>query len=258
MSFETAKKEAAVKTATAPSDTDTDTVDAEVVEVVESNSIVPAAATSIAPYVEGEDAEGEFSARDIIWPTLSLVTKTSSNAELYGIGAWVINKDTPIGKMDQPLRVIAVRIIKAYQEQLPFGSGTRPKMFRTAQEVHSAGLSLEWGAEKRAAEVLGVRFWIPQPKGVDAPHIFMLDGPEGPGTVAKFFAARTTYGTVGKTLIHAKQTFLRTDKGGLPSGWWEMTATKEAKNGNTWLLPRLKPAGRVDEKLASYLRDLGV
>jgi hypothetical protein len=144
------------------------------------------------------------------------------------------------------------------QKQIPFGTGARARMFRTAEEVLQAGLSLEWGSEARAAEVLGVRFWVPQPEGVDAPHVFTLEGPEGYGAIVKFFAARTTYGTVGKTLISASQTFLRKDRGGLPSGVWEMTATKEAKNGNTWLLPRLKPAGKTSPDLAAFLKSLGV
>lgn len=212
-----------------------------------------------AHYVEGEDAEGEFSSRDMLWPSLTIITKTSNMAEMLGIGTWAINKETAIGKMDKPLKVIAVKIQKAYQEQLPYGAQVRPRIFRTAQEVYDAGLTLEWDTDQpRAAEVLGVRFWVPQPEGVDAPGVFTLGSPEGPGAICKFFAARTTYGTVGKTLINASQTFLRKDNGGLKSKWWELTATKEARNNNTWLLPRLRAAENVDPKLQAFLEDLGV
>lgn len=255
MTFETAEKEAP---AAVSSENKAPVTEITPVVVDDKSVSLRPAQTPAAIYVENEDAEGEFSSRDVIWPNLSLVTKTSADAETYGIGAWLVNKETPVGKMDKPLKLIAVKIQKAYQEQVPFGSGVRPRMFRTAAEVAAAGLSLEWTSDARAAEVLGVRFWLPQPEGVDAPHVFNLEGPEGLGTIVKFFAARTTYGTVGKTLIGAQQTFLRKDKGGLASGWWEMTATKEAKNGNTWLLPRLRPAGKVDEKLSAFLRDLGV
>lgn len=215
--------------------------------------------TAPAPvYIEGEDAEGEFSARDIQWPSLSLVSKTSAEAETLGIGSWVVNKTTPVGKMSEPLNIVALKIQKAYQEQLPFGTGQKPRMFKTAAEVLAAGLSLEWGAEQRAAEVLGVRFWLPQPKEVDAPDVFIIESPEGLGTVVKFFAARTTYGTVGKTLIQASQTFLRPDKGGLASKWWSITATKESKNGNTWLLPRLKPGNATSPEMLDFLKTIGV
>lgn len=211
-----------------------------------------------AHYFESDDAEGEFSSRDIQWPSLNLVTKTSADADTFGIGAWLVNKETPVGKMTEPLNVVAVKIQKAYQEQLPFGTGARARMFRTAAEVEAAGLSLEWGSDARAAEVLGVRFWLPQPKDVDAPHIFMLESPEGMGTIVKFFAARTAYGSVGKTLIQASQTFLRPDRGGMASKWWELTATKEAKNGNTWLLPRLKPGNATSPEMIAFLKSLGV
>lgn len=223
-----------------------------------SLAITPKAAAPVAVYVEGEDAEGEFSSRDIQWNSLSLVTKTSADADTYGIGTWLVAKETPVGKMTEPLHVIPVKIQKAYQEQLPFGTGARPRMFRTAAEVVEAGLSLEWGSDARAAEVLGVRFWLPQPEGVDAPHIFILESPEGMGTIVKFFAARTAYGTVGKALIQASQTFLRPDKGGMVAKWWEMTATKEAKNGNTWLLPRLKPGKPTSPEMAAFLKSIGV
>ena len=228
----------------------------DVQEVSATLAMRPAA--PVAVYVEGEDAEGEFSSRDIQWPSLGLVTKTSADADLYGAGTWLVGKETPIGKHTEPLKVIAVKIQKAYQEQIPFGTGARARMFRTADEVLQAGLSLEWGSDARAAEVLGVRFWVPQPEGVDAPHVFTLEGPEGYGAIVKFFAARTTYGTVGKTLILASQTHLRRDRGGLVSGTWEMTATKEVKPPNTWLLPRLKPAGKTSPDLAAFLKSLGV
>ena len=235
------------------------TADAELRDKEEvSTALVVPVTKSTAVYVEGEDAEGEFSSRDVQWPGLSLVTKTSADADVYGAGTWLVGKEAPVGKMDKPLKIVAVKIQKAYQEQIPFGTGAKARMFRTAQEVHEAGLSLEWGAEARAAEVLGIRFWLPQPSDVDAPHIFTEDGPEGPGAIVKFFAARTTYGTVGKTLISASQTFLRSDKGGLSAGVWEMTATKESKNGNTWLLPRIKPAGKTSPDLAAFLKSLGV
>jgi hypothetical protein len=213
---------------------------------------------AVAHYVEGEDAEGEFSSRDMLWPSLKIVSKTSADAEVYGIGSWIIGS-VKVGEMTKPVKVVAVKIQKAYQEQLPYGSQVRPRIFRTSADVFAAGLTLDWDTDRpRAAEVLGVRFWVPQPEGVDAPDVFVLEGPEGPGAIVKFFAARTAYGTVGKTLIHAHQTHLRADKGGLISKWWNLTATKEARNNNTWLLPRLALGEKVDEKLIAFLKDLGV
>lgn len=228
----------------------------DVQEVSATLAVRPAA--PVAVYVEGEDAEGEFSARDIQWPSLSLVTKTSANAEIYGIGTWLVGKEVPVGKATEPLKLVAIKIQKAFQEKVPFGSGIRARMFRTSEEVYQAGLSLEYGADAYASEVLGIRFWLPQPEGVDAPHIFTLEGPEGWGVVVKFFAASTTHGTVGKALSSAIHTFLHPRSGGLRSGVWEMTATKETRNGNTWLLPRLKPAGKTSPELLAFLKSLGV
>lgn len=225
---------------------------------VPSTALIVSTPKPLSVYVEGEDVIGEFSERDIKYDSLALVSKTSALADEFGIGTWVIGKETPIGKMDVPLKVVALKIQKTFQEQLPFGTGVKARMFFTEQEVREAGLSLEWGEEPRAAEVLSIRFWIPQPEGVDAPHIFTHESPEGNGVVVKFFAARTTYGTVGKALYNASRTFLRSDKGGLCAGVWEMTATKESKNGNTWLLPRVKPAGKTSPELAAFLKTVRV
>lgn len=239
---------------------DNTVVEGEIVEQAapeKTVAVVQSAPPAI--YVADEDAEGEFSERDIIWPYLKLVTKTSSDAETFGIGSWVVNGEVAIGSKDKPLRVTALKIQTAYQERVPYGAGVRPRLFRTATDALKAGFNVEWGApDPRADEVLGIRFWVPQPEGVDAPHIFTLSSPEGMGTVVKFFAARTTFSSVGKTLKSAKMTFLSTAKGGLASGVWELYVTKEAKNGNTWLQPRLRPAGRTEEKMAAFLKDLAV
>lgn len=211
----------------------------------------------VAVYVEGEDAEGEFTARDFQRPSLNLVTKTSANVDVFGIGTWVVGKEVAVGKMSEPLNVVALKIQKAYQEQLPFGAG-RPRMFRTAEEVTAAGLSLQYEAEAKAAEVLGVRFWLPQPKDVDAPHIFTLESPEGYGAVVKFFAARTAYTSVGKPLIDACRAFLSPSKGGIVAKWWELSAMKKVNGANSWLLPLIKPGKPTSPEMAAFLKSIGV
>jgi hypothetical protein len=229
--------------------------------VVPSQSHAPAVLPDT--YVEDDDAVGEFnSSRYESHPNLRLVSKTSTQAEEFGIGAWIIGSKTvepvKIGVMDKPLKLACVKFGMAWQEQITYGEQRIPKMFQTLKEALDDGFTTEWNHPTlpRVAEVVKALFWIPQPEGTDEPFIFSYESPEGPGALAFFFAARTAFGTVGKTLIQAKRSFLSPEKGGMKSGWWEITATKAARNGNTWLLPRLKPAGRTSPELQEFLANL--
>jgi hypothetical protein len=232
---------------------------------VEDQAIVPAQSLSPAlpaTYIEDDDAVGEFSSdRYASYPSLKLISKTSALAEDYGIGAWIIGSKTiepvAVGKMDVPLPIVCVKFAMAWQEQVTFVEQRIPKMFHTLADANTEGFTAEWGSTKpRVAEVVKGLFWIPQPEGVDEPHVFSYEGPEGPGALAWFFAARTAFGTVGKTLIQAKRSFLSADKGGMASGLWHLTAQKASRNGNTWLLPRLAPKGKNSAALTEYLKSI--
>jgi hypothetical protein len=251
-------------TDTVPEPVTTSTTTAPV-EVVEDQAIVPAQShspTLPSTYVEDDDAAGEFgSDRYASYPSLKIVSKTSAMAEDYGIGAWIIGSKTvepvAVGKMDVPLPIVCVKWAMAWQEQVTFGEQRIPKMFAKLEDAIADGFTAEWGSTRpRVAEVLKALLWIPQPEGVDEPHIFSYEGPEGPGALAWFFAARTTFGTCGKTLIQAKRTFLSADKGGMASGLWHLTAQKASRNGNTWLLPRLAPKGKNSAALTEYLKSI--
>lgn len=212
-------------------------------------------------YVENEDVAAEYTKRDASWPPLTLITKTSSLARTFGIGAWVVNKEHKIGTMDTPLRVVAMRLETVYQEDVVYGSGVRPRIFSTAVEAAEAGFSTtNWDAEKVAKEVAAIRFWLPQPEGIDLPNIFTLESPEGPGTVVKYFSSGTGFKTVGRELkeaVHPKTGFLRKEKGGIVNQWWNLTATQEQGKAYDWLQPRLKVAdSRPSEALKDFLRGI--
>jgi hypothetical protein len=221
----------------------------------------PAAPTPYAPpaahYVADEDGEGEFSSRDMKFPRINIAQKTGELSDEFSYGAVVLNKAIALGNFEKAVEnVVVLQIQKLYQEYVPYGSGVMPRLFRTATEVHEAGLSLEWGAAKRANEILNVVFWIPQPEAGKDDHVFPFEGPVGNGVLAKFTAASTAYSTIGKTLIQAKKTFCAPDKGGMVSMTWTLHVTSEKKNGNSWALPHLRPIGKTPEALAQFLRDL--
>lgn len=217
------------------------------------------AAAAYAPpaaYTSDEDADGEFTQRDMKYPRFSVVQKSGELSDEFTPGEFVISKEFVFGAHDKPVNLIALQIQKRYQEFLPYGSQQIPRLFSTAAEVAAAGLSLEWGAKNRASEILNILFWIPQPVEGEGDHVFLIEGPKGRGVVAGYTAARTAYGTVGKTLIQAKRTFCAPEKGGMVAMEWQLSATLEKKDMNSWYLPRLKPVGPTDPELASFLRNL--
>jgi hypothetical protein len=249
------------KTATAPAPVKAAEDAATYSAVVPAQSYTPA--TLPVTYFEDDDAAGEImDDRYSAHPSLKIVSKTSALAEEFGIGTWVLGSKTidpvAIGKMDTPLLLVCMKFAMAWQEQVTYGEQRMPQMFVSLKEALDAGFTNEWNHPTlpRVAEVVKALFFIPRPEGVDAPHIFSIESPEGMGTLAWFFAARTAFGTVGKTLIQAKRSFLSPDKGGMKSGLWTLTASKAARNGNTWLLPKIAPKGKVSPALTEFLRSL--
>lgn len=231
------------------------------VTVPESAAPATRPAGKPAVYVEGEDVEGEITQRDMKLPNIIIVQKTSDLTEIDGVSAgdFMIAKEIKVGSHKTPFRMVVLKAKKQYQEQLPFGSGVKPRIFSTMAEVEEAGLHNDWNhpeKDKRCAEILRMVMWIPQPEDVDAPHIFTIESPEGFGALVGFTAAKTTYGTVAKAVLGASSTFLTAEKGGLRAREWLMWATFEKNDNNSWYLPRIKPGAVVTKPQHEFYTNL--
>lgn len=208
-----------------------------------------------ATYVAEDDAEGEFTQRDAKFPYLNVVQKTGKLSDEFAFGDFVVMQEHRIGNHEEPIEVIPVKIKKQYQEFLPYNSGKLPQVWDKAEEVYNAGFSLEWGASKRASEILKVLFWITKPENADAIP-FQIESPVGYGGLFGFIAAKTTYGTVGKSLIQAKKTFSASEKGGMVNKTWKFGATLEKKESNSWYLPNIRPLVDTPAEMQAFLRTL--
>jgi hypothetical protein len=236
-------------------------------ETNSETAVIPAPERQVAAAPSYEsDVEGEISERDIKRPRLYLVQKTSTIVKSdpddesgFNFGDWVVNKDTHIGTAKKAFKVVVAAARKVYQEYIPFGTGDDrlPRTWRTAAEVREAGFTTEWGTSTpRAAEVLHALLWIPQPEGIDAPHVFSMEGPDGPGALVVYTASGTAYSGFGKAVLTAASTgHLTKERGGLISGLWELTASLEKKENKVWYQPRLRPAGRTSDGLQAFLRE---
>lgn len=213
-------------------------------------------------YFEDEDASGEImDSKYASYPSLKIVSKTSDLAETVGVGKWILGSKTQepvvIGELSSSIPMVCMKFSMAWQEQLTYGDPNLPKMFASLKDAIDEGYTNQWNTPiPRVAEVVKALFYIPQPDGVDEPHVFNIDGPTGPAALAWFFAARTAFGTVGKSLIQAKRSFLSPEKGGMKTGLWHMSATKATSKGNTWLLAKITPKGKVTPEVSEFLRTL--
>jgi hypothetical protein len=229
--------------------------------LVTGEAKAPAPYAPPAAYTSDDDAEGEFTESDRRYPRLNVVAKTSkllepdSETVIEGIKAGDLVLAQEI-KLDAPLEVVVCQIQKKYQESLPWGSQQQPRLFDTAAEVHAAGFSTEWGAKNQVNSLMNIVLWIGQPTEGLAEHLFPFEGPLGLGTLAKFTVTKTGYTSVGIALANAKKSFCSPEKGGFVGHSWELYTTFEKKNGNSWWLPRIRPMGATDPKLAQYLREL--
>lgn len=210
------------------------------------------------------DVEGEVGATDIIRPRLTLVQKTSELCRTapdepgFDAGDWVVNKDTKIGSYKNPVNFVCIHGQKLWQEFLPYGTDAIPQLFRSAAEAREAGLSTErMTSGPRADEIFRCLLWFHQPEGVDAPHLFTLEGPEGFGAVVAYTASRTNYSSFGKTILTAAYAgHLVPARGGLVAGWWELQARLQKRENNSWFQAGAKPVGPTSEELRKFLSEL--
>lgn len=87
--------------------------------------------------------EDEMDAADIRFPYLNLVQPTSkSPLKEHGIGTFVLNKDTPLGR---EIRAIFVGFsAPRYEEKTKWGSDKKGRVFNSIDEVHAAGGTTRW------------------------------------------------------------------------------------------------------------------
>lgn len=128
----------------------------------------PDVSAALAPREEGQIApatpptgshfggEDEMDAGDIRFPYLNLVQPTSkSPLKEHGVGNFVLNKDTLLGK---EIRAIVVGFsAPRYEEKVKFGGDKKPRIFNSVDEVVKAGGTTRWFDSKENEKGTSVR-----------------------------------------------------------------------------------------------------
>lgn len=221
-----------------------------------------------------DPGKGTTNERFITCPKLGIVSESYDYGERFKVGTWVLASKTmeplAIGKMDQPLRLVCLRYLTMWLEQVHYCEQRRPKCFDTLAEAQAAGYQPEDGRNPivvdprripHVAAAIRVAFWLPQPPGVDQPQVFNRNGPEGPGTLTVLCATKAAFETAGRPIVQASQSFLTPEMGGLIASWWELTAeelpvVKTDCYADEWMLPHLNRAEETSEDLRKFLWEL--
>ena len=194
-------------------------------------------------------------------PLLSIARNIGALSELgFTPGALVYDKETELSDGKQPLEVTVLNYAESYQEDIPFGSGF-PRSYATAEEVERAGGSTMWvdGVAPTFTPVMRVQLLVKAPDFLNGKDYFPFQCEDSTGKIGDYstcqwFLRKTTYNSVGRTILGAAQIQLRK---GIWLGKWHLTTAKKTFGRNTIHVPQLKFAGLHDDKMRKFILSIG-
>lgn len=219
------------------------------------------------PNLADKGLVGDWSASDTRLPRINLVNKTGVLADQFSPGTWVLDKQHQISAIDPtdkkkgvPIRVIALQMMKQYQENIPYDDreANPARMFSTAAEVREAGGQVHW---TRGAgffsEIATVEFLIRAIEGLsdESESLFYniaSDGTRYTRAVATF--ASTSFSGVAVPLATSLRTHLAAT--GLKGGQWDLGSVIVTKADKSWWTPTIRTAGLVTEAQKELIANL--
>jgi hypothetical protein len=208
---------------------------------------------------------GEWTSEDTKLPRLSLVNKSGERADNFTPGTWLLEGTHQITKLEDkakgvPLTVIALRMLKQYQENIPFDeqkAGVPVRRFNTAAEVTANGgrVSRERGTDL-FSELAHIELLVQAPDNLDEDADALFYNVAGDKRFARviYTASSTAYGQIAVTLASSLRGHLATT--GLQGGLWELGSKLTANTKNSWWTPTIKTAGLVDSETAAMISSL--
>lgn len=210
---------------------------------------------------------GDWSASDTKLPRINLVNKTGVLADQFSPGTWVLDKQHQISQIDPSdkkkgvsLRVIALQMMKQYQENIPYDDreNTPVRMFSTAAQVREAGGQVHWTRGANFfSEIATVEFLIQAIEGLseESESLFYniaSDGTRYTRAVATF--ASTSFSGVAVPIATSLRTHLAAC--GLKGGQWDLGSLITTKADKSWWSPTIRSAGLVTEAQKELINTL--
>jgi hypothetical protein len=243
-----------------------DQVEAEAVETP-STAVVVKEAAHLAVKSTLNDSNGsligEWGVQDTRLPRINLVNKSGELADNFTPGTYTINREHQLNSLSDtkdksnPVKAIAVRMVKQYRENTPYESETPGRIFNTAAEVRSAGgvVSRAKGANN-FSEMAHIEFLVEAPEGLneDASGSFChtIGGKQYARVV--YTATGTAFGAVAVTLASSLLGHLSST--GLIGGMWDLGSTLVRDTKNSWWQPTLRSAGLVTPEAREEIANL--
>lgn len=201
---------------------------------------------------------GDWSIRHSRLPRINLVNKTGALADQFTPGTWTLNKEHSLSALDPkdkkrglPLRVIALKMMLQYQENISFDARdtTPARMFNSEAEVTAAGGRLGYRKEAGIfSEIATVEFLVQAGDVVSDEaeplfHEISENGDRYAHAVATF--GGTAFGNIAVPLATSLRTHLAAT--GLKGGQWDLGAVLVTKADKSWWTPTIRSAGLVTE-----------
>lgn len=187
--------------------------------------------------------EGEFSAKDVRLPRLQLGAKSGKLTDEHPewVGQWVYDGSFPLGKS---VKIVVVRLSKFYEEDLEFDSEEIPRRYTTAAEARADGATVRDVANVDVLVVV-------QDDGGDlvGAAAFVENG--AAYLPARYTVRSTAYGQTVGILLKDWAGWLKQD---LASGYYQVSSSKRSNAKNSWFVPELKTAGKVEASVREQIR----
>ncbi len=199
--------------------------------------------------------QGEFTTSDLRLPRLNLVQKMSELSENFKFGDIVFEKTMRVGGLENPLPFTVLRLVKQYQQDLPYGSEDMPQVFDTSEEVRAAGGSIIRGAPNYFSEIAHIQMAIAAPEELEEEHLEFFPYSNAGKSWAKavLTVSRSAYSTLAKPLItHGFNTL----RDGFHNGLFELHVDlKKSAKGN-YVVPVPVYKGRHSQEDAAFFSTL--
>lgn len=199
--------------------------------------------------------EEEPDCSDLITPTMNVVAKVGDLSNLFDAGSVVLDKTTLLVKKDTPLDVVAVRIVKSYNEDTEYGADMGDRA-NTLAEVRAKGGQIEdRDAANYWVSVARVVFLVKQTDAVNpeaAPLFYQQIGNDN-YLLAQIYLRSSAYGSVAKPLFT-----LKAMQGSVSKLAYQFKVSLTTFNGNTWFRPGLRPAGKPSQEVAEFIANLSI
>lgn len=217
----------------------------------------PAESTAITTTGATGGFEGEILQTELRIPTLAVAQGVGDLAYSFRPGNIVLNKETLLSDGSTPLEITVLRCRKSYAENIPYGSGQRPRMFDKLQDVIAAGGTLEWinNNPPTYLTVLQCQILVKRPDGVggEFPYGFKdSDYAMALWTIRSMMA----FNRVGRSLLTSIAQLTRSGKPIYTTKWLLSTARETLKNKNTVAVPVLRNAGKHDADFIEFASDM--